>query len=150
LTCAMDDSHRVTITVCGDGGCGKSSITLRLVRSQWTHEYVLRVTNALTIRIAIPNISPQIRPNNRRLLLRHPHHRRHNLLPPPNRHRRPRRIPRPLVASEPQMRRFPPRLRHHAVQLTRSARLLHADDRHRKRRPDGAEPDPAGVHRRGE
>jgi len=39
----MDDSHRVTITVCGDGGCGKSSITLRLVRSQWTHEYVLRV-----------------------------------------------------------------------------------------------------------
>jgi len=38
----MDDSHRVTITVCGDGGCGKSSITLRLVRSQWTHEYVLR------------------------------------------------------------------------------------------------------------
>ncbi|PMD42216.1 GTPase Ras2p, partial [Hyaloscypha variabilis F] len=27
------------ITICGDGGCGKSSITLRLVRSQWTHEY---------------------------------------------------------------------------------------------------------------
>ncbi|KAF2838567.1 ras-domain-containing protein [Patellaria atrata CBS 101060] len=35
----MDDSNRISITVCGDGGCGKSSITLRLVRSQWTHEY---------------------------------------------------------------------------------------------------------------
>ncbi|KAI8939757.1 hypothetical protein NX059_003500 [Plenodomus lindquistii] len=35
----MDDSSRITITVCGDGGCGKSSITLRLVRSQWTSEY---------------------------------------------------------------------------------------------------------------
>ncbi|KAF7191604.1 Ras-like protein 1 [Pseudocercospora fuligena] len=35
----VDDAHRITITICGDGGCGKSSITLRLVRSQWTHEY---------------------------------------------------------------------------------------------------------------
>ncbi|KAI4930695.1 uncharacterized protein J4E92_004527 [Alternaria infectoria] len=35
----MDESNRITITVCGDGGCGKSSITLRLVRSQWTSEY---------------------------------------------------------------------------------------------------------------
>jgi small GTP-binding protein len=35
----MDDFHRITITICGDGGCGKSSITLRLVRSQWTSEY---------------------------------------------------------------------------------------------------------------
>ncbi|KAF2263494.1 ras-domain-containing protein [Lojkania enalia] len=35
----MDPDNRITITVCGDGGCGKSSITLRLVRSQWTHEY---------------------------------------------------------------------------------------------------------------
>ncbi|KAL6705271.1 hypothetical protein ACN47E_007081 [Coniothyrium glycines] len=33
------DENRITITVCGDGGCGKSSITLRLVRSQWTSEY---------------------------------------------------------------------------------------------------------------
>ncbi|OXV08333.1 hypothetical protein Egran_03904 [Elaphomyces granulatus] len=30
---------KISITICGDGGCGKSSITLRLVRSQWTHEY---------------------------------------------------------------------------------------------------------------
>lgn len=35
----MNDLSRITITVCGDGGCGKSSITLRLVRSQWTEEY---------------------------------------------------------------------------------------------------------------
>ncbi|KAL8981164.1 MAG: hypothetical protein Q9177_005659 [Variospora cf. flavescens] len=35
----MEDDNRISITVCGDGGCGKSSITLRLVRSQWTHEY---------------------------------------------------------------------------------------------------------------
>ncbi|KAK4497547.1 hypothetical protein PRZ48_011998 [Zasmidium cellare] len=35
----MDNNHKISITVCGDGGCGKSSITLRLVRSQWTHEY---------------------------------------------------------------------------------------------------------------
>jgi len=35
----MDELHRINITICGDGGCGKSSITLRLVRSQWTSEY---------------------------------------------------------------------------------------------------------------
>ncbi|KAH7095019.1 P-loop containing nucleoside triphosphate hydrolase protein [Paraphoma chrysanthemicola] len=35
----MDENNRITITVCGDGGCGKSSITLRLVRSQWTSDY---------------------------------------------------------------------------------------------------------------
>lgn len=29
----------ISITICGDGGCGKSSITLRLVRSQWTSGY---------------------------------------------------------------------------------------------------------------
>lgn len=29
----------INITICGDGGCGKSSITLRLVRSAWTSEY---------------------------------------------------------------------------------------------------------------
>ncbi|KAJ6026737.1 ras small monomeric GTPase [Penicillium canescens] len=30
---------KISITICGDGGCGKSSITLRLVHSQWIHEY---------------------------------------------------------------------------------------------------------------
>lgn len=29
----------ISITICGDGGCGKSSITLRLVQSQWTTDY---------------------------------------------------------------------------------------------------------------
>ncbi|KAH0002093.1 ras small GTPase, partial [Aureobasidium melanogenum] len=33
----MDD--KISITICGDGGCGKSSITLRIVRSAWTHDY---------------------------------------------------------------------------------------------------------------
>lgn len=33
------DPYSISITICGDGGCGKSSITLRLVRSQWTHDY---------------------------------------------------------------------------------------------------------------
>lgn len=32
-------ADKVSVTICGDGGCGKSSITLRLVRSQWTSEY---------------------------------------------------------------------------------------------------------------
>ncbi|KAF7508404.1 hypothetical protein GJ744_009257 [Endocarpon pusillum] len=32
-------ADKISITICGDGGCGKSSITLRLVRSQWTQEY---------------------------------------------------------------------------------------------------------------
>jgi GTPase KRas protein len=36
---SFQDPQKITITICGDGGCGKSSITLRLVRSQWTHEY---------------------------------------------------------------------------------------------------------------
>jgi GTPase SAR1 family protein len=36
---SSQDPQKITITICGDGGCGKSSITLRLVRSQWTHEY---------------------------------------------------------------------------------------------------------------
>lgn len=31
--------EKISITICGDGGCGKSSMTLRLVRSQWVHEY---------------------------------------------------------------------------------------------------------------
>jgi GTPase KRas len=39
MSSSSSDPQRITITICGDGGCGKSSITLRLVRSQWTHEY---------------------------------------------------------------------------------------------------------------
>ncbi|WPH04315.1 ras small GTPase [Acrodontium crateriforme] len=35
----MTETNRINITICGDGGCGKSSITLRLVRSAWTEDY---------------------------------------------------------------------------------------------------------------
>jgi GTPase KRas protein len=46
----MDESTtRITITICGDGGCGKSSITLRLVRSQWTHEYDPTIEDSYTL-----------------------------------------------------------------------------------------------------
>lgn len=45
----MDDAKRITITICGDGGCGKSSITLRLVRSQWNHEYDPTIEDAYTL-----------------------------------------------------------------------------------------------------
>jgi GTPase KRas protein len=41
--------HKITITICGDGGCGKSSITLRLVRSQWTHEYDPTIEDSYTL-----------------------------------------------------------------------------------------------------
>lgn len=36
---AAEADNHVSITICGDGGCGKSSITLRLVRSEWTDDY---------------------------------------------------------------------------------------------------------------
>ncbi|KAF8860700.1 P-loop containing nucleoside triphosphate hydrolase protein [Acephala macrosclerotiorum] len=43
------EPQRITITICGDGGCGKSSITLRLVRSQWTHEYDPTIEDSYSI-----------------------------------------------------------------------------------------------------
>ncbi|KAK4131456.1 ras-domain-containing protein [Trichocladium antarcticum] len=39
----------IAITICGDGGCGKSSITLRLVRSQWTSEYDPTIEDSYSI-----------------------------------------------------------------------------------------------------
>ncbi|KAL7619896.1 hypothetical protein AAE478_010443 [Parahypoxylon ruwenzoriense] len=39
----------ISITICGDGGCGKSSITLRLVRSQWTSEYDPTIEDSYSI-----------------------------------------------------------------------------------------------------
>jgi len=44
-----DEMERISITICGDGGCGKSSITLRLVRSQWTHEYDPTIEDSYTL-----------------------------------------------------------------------------------------------------
>ncbi|KAI9844893.1 MAG: hypothetical protein M1837_005179 [Sclerophora amabilis] len=45
----MDDADRISITVCGDGGCGKSSITLRLVRSEWTYDYDPTIGNSILL-----------------------------------------------------------------------------------------------------
>src|SRR5436190_21397478 len=45
----MGDPSRISITICGDGGCGKSSITLRLVRSQWTSEYDPTIEDSYSI-----------------------------------------------------------------------------------------------------
>ncbi|KAI1160613.1 P-loop containing nucleoside triphosphate hydrolase protein [Nemania serpens] len=39
----------ISITICGDGGCGKSSITLRLVHSQWTSEYDPTIEDSYSI-----------------------------------------------------------------------------------------------------
>jgi GTPase SAR1 family protein len=46
---SFPEPQRITITICGDGGCGKSSITLRLVRSQWTHEYDPTIEDSYTL-----------------------------------------------------------------------------------------------------
>ncbi|KUJ10748.1 ras-domain-containing protein [Mollisia scopiformis] len=46
---SSSEPQRITITICGDGGCGKSSITLRLVRSQWTHEYDPTIEDSYSI-----------------------------------------------------------------------------------------------------
>lgn len=53
----MDVNNRITITVCGDGGCGKSSITLRLVRSQWTHEYDPTIEDSYSVTRTIDGVS---------------------------------------------------------------------------------------------
>ncbi|CZR64343.1 related to GTPase Ras2p [Phialocephala subalpina] len=49
LPSTSSEPQRITITICGDGGCGKSSITLRLVRSQWTHEYDPTIEDSYSI-----------------------------------------------------------------------------------------------------
>src|SRR3954454_9937083 len=49
MSSPTDTPQKITITICGDGGCGKSSITLRLVRSQWTHEYDPTIEDSYTL-----------------------------------------------------------------------------------------------------
>ncbi|KAK4242875.1 ras-like protein 2 [Achaetomium macrosporum] len=46
----------ISITICGDGGCGKSSITLRLVRSQWTSEYDPTIEDSYSVTRRIDGI----------------------------------------------------------------------------------------------
>ncbi|KAK3985616.1 hypothetical protein QBC44DRAFT_312079 [Cladorrhinum sp. PSN332] len=47
----------ISITICGDGGCGKSSITLRLVRSQWTSEYDPTIEDSYSITRRIDGVN---------------------------------------------------------------------------------------------
>ena len=115
---------------------GKSSITLRLVRSQWTHESVSICPTQIRM---CSKIVIQIRPHNRRLLLRNPHNRRALLPPISNRHGRPRRIPLPLGQLQPLLRRLSTSLRSHQPLLSRHADSIHGNDRHRDRVPDRGE-----------
>ena len=47
----------ISITICGDGGCGKSSITLRLVRNQWTPEYDPTIEDSYSITQCIDGVN---------------------------------------------------------------------------------------------
>ncbi|KAK6359609.1 hypothetical protein TWF696_000757 [Orbilia brochopaga] len=64
----MEDDNRIAITVCGDGGTGKSSISLRLVRSKWTHDYdptiedsysVTRIIDGMTYHLHLTDTAGQ-------------------------------------------------------------------------------------------
>ncbi|KAK4124610.1 ras-domain-containing protein [Parathielavia appendiculata] len=46
----------ISITICGDGGCGKSSITLRLVRSAWTSDYDPTIEDSYSVTRRIDGI----------------------------------------------------------------------------------------------
>lgn len=52
----MAQPQRISITICGDGGCGKSSITLRLVRSAWTSEYDPTIEDSYSVTRTIDGI----------------------------------------------------------------------------------------------
>ncbi|KAF7118344.1 hypothetical protein CNMCM5793_007856 [Aspergillus hiratsukae] len=51
-----DNPDKISITICGDGGCGKSSITLRLVRSQWVHEYDPTIEDSYSVTRVIDGV----------------------------------------------------------------------------------------------
>ncbi|KAF9887148.1 hypothetical protein FE257_010523 [Aspergillus nanangensis] len=51
-----DSPNKISITICGDGGCGKSSITLRLVRSQWIHEYDPTIEDSYSVTRSIDGL----------------------------------------------------------------------------------------------
>ncbi|KAL4894325.1 P-loop containing nucleoside triphosphate hydrolase protein [Aspergillus ambiguus] len=52
----MTDPDKISVTICGDGGCGKSSITLRLVRSEWIHEYDPTIEDSYSVTRTIDGI----------------------------------------------------------------------------------------------
>ncbi|KAM3081258.1 hypothetical protein ACMFMG_005214 [Clarireedia jacksonii] len=45
----MDPHQRITITILGDGGVGKSALTLRLVKSEWTSDYDPTIEDSYTL-----------------------------------------------------------------------------------------------------
>lgn len=47
----------ISITICGDGGCGKSSITLRLVHSQWTSDYDPTIEDSYSVTRRIDGVT---------------------------------------------------------------------------------------------
>ncbi|KAJ8063472.1 hypothetical protein OCU04_007348 [Sclerotinia nivalis] len=49
MTSTPYDSNRITITILGDGGVGKSALTLRLVKSQWTSDYDPTIEDSYTL-----------------------------------------------------------------------------------------------------
>ncbi|KAI9834226.1 MAG: hypothetical protein M1819_003064 [Sarea resinae] len=53
----MEEPERIAITICGDGGCGKSSITLRLVHQEWTNGYDPTIEDSYTLSLAHPPTS---------------------------------------------------------------------------------------------
>ena len=71
-TGAEEESSTINITVCGDGGTGKSSISLRLVRSCWTDEYdptvqdsysVTRIVDGKSYHLNLTGSHPSIYPS---------------------------------------------------------------------------------------
>ncbi len=54
---SRDQPVPISITICGDGGCGKSSITLRLVRSQWTSEYDPTIEDSYSVTRRIDGVT---------------------------------------------------------------------------------------------
>jgi GTPase KRas len=56
----MPEPNRINITICGDGGCGKSSITLRLVKSVWMHEYDPTIEDSYSLTRTIDGVAYHI------------------------------------------------------------------------------------------
>ncbi|QSZ31476.1 hypothetical protein DSL72_001041 [Monilinia vaccinii-corymbosi] len=49
MTSTPHPPNRITITILGDGGVGKSALTLRLVKSQWTSDYDPTIEDSYTV-----------------------------------------------------------------------------------------------------
>ncbi|KAF2864208.1 ras-domain-containing protein [Piedraia hortae CBS 480.64] len=53
----MAGNESISITICGDGGCGKSSITLRLVKSEWNHGYDPTIEDSYVVTRAVDGVT---------------------------------------------------------------------------------------------